>query len=84
MQRSGRLLTRATLIKDAWHYKFVPETNRVKVHMGRLRATVDGPDEAPVIRNVRGDGCTQRDPGAFQQLTSTAGAQAEKADPNEF
>jgi hypothetical protein len=52
--------------------------------MGRLCATVDGPDEAPVIRNVRGDGYTQRDPGAFQQLTSTAGAQAEKADPNEF
>ena len=77
MQRSGQLLTRATLIKDVWHYKFVPETNHVNVHMGRLRTTVDGPQEAPIIRNVRGEGYTQRDPGAFQQLTSTAGVQAE-------
>jgi DNA-binding response OmpR family regulator len=57
--------------------KFVPEANRVNVHIGRLRAAVDGPHEAPVIRNVRGEGYTQRDLGAFQQLTSTAGAQAE-------
>jgi DNA-binding response OmpR family regulator len=48
------LLTRATLIKDVGHYKFVPETNRANVHMGRLRANVDGPHEAPIIRNVRG------------------------------
>jgi DNA-binding response OmpR family regulator len=62
MQRSGQLLTRATVIKDGWHCKFVPEANRVNVHIGRLRAAVDGPHEAPVIRNVRGEGYTQRDP----------------------
>jgi DNA-binding response OmpR family regulator len=56
MQRSDKWLTRAMLLKDVWHYKFVPETNLVDVHMGRLRRKVDGPDEAPVIRNVRGVG----------------------------
>jgi DNA-binding winged helix-turn-helix (wHTH) protein len=56
MQRSDKLLTRATLLKDVWHYKFVPETNLVDVHMGRLRRKLDGPNEAPVIRNVRGVG----------------------------
>ena len=56
MQRNDKLLTRATLLKDVWHYKFVPETNLVDVHMGRLRRKVDGPNEAPVIRNVRGVG----------------------------
>jgi DNA-binding response OmpR family regulator len=56
MQRSDKWLTRATLLKDVWHYKFVPETNLVDVHMGRLRRKVDGPNEAPVIRNVRGVG----------------------------
>jgi DNA-binding response OmpR family regulator len=56
MQRSDRLLTRATLLKDVWQYKFVPETNLVDVHMGRLRRKVDGSDEAPMIRNVRGAG----------------------------
>jgi len=26
------------------------------VHMGRLRSKVDGPNETPMIRNVRGEG----------------------------
>jgi DNA-binding response OmpR family regulator len=56
MQRSDKLLTRVTLLKEVWHYKFVPETNLVDVHMGRLRRKVDGSDEAPMIRNVRGAG----------------------------
>jgi DNA-binding winged helix-turn-helix (wHTH) protein len=56
MQRSEDLLTRATLLKEVWHYRFVPETNLVDVHMGRLRRKVDGPNEAPLIRNVRGLG----------------------------
>jgi DNA-binding winged helix-turn-helix (wHTH) protein len=56
MQRSDKLLTRASLLKDVWHYKFVPETNLVDVHMGRLRRKVDGPDEVSMIRNVRGVG----------------------------
>jgi DNA-binding response OmpR family regulator len=56
MQRSDQVLTCANLIKDVWHFKFVPETNRVNVHMGRLRSKVDGPNETPMIRNVRGEG----------------------------
>ena len=56
MQRSDTLLTRATLLKEVWHYKFVPKTNLVDVHLGRLRRKVDGSNEAPLIRNVRGKG----------------------------
>jgi DNA-binding response OmpR family regulator len=56
MQRSDQMLTRADLLRDVWHYKFVPETNLVDVHMGRLRCKVDGSNEAPMIRNVRGEG----------------------------
>jgi DNA-binding response OmpR family regulator len=56
MQRSDQVLTCTNLIKDVWHFKFVPDTNRVNVHMGRLRSKVDGPNEAPMIRNVRGEG----------------------------
>lgn len=56
MQRSDKLLTRAMLLTDVWHYKFVPATNLVDVHMGRLRRKVDGPNEAPMIRSVRGVG----------------------------
>jgi len=56
MQRNDKLLTRAALLKEVWNYKFVPETNLVDVHMGRLRRKVDGPNDAPLIRNVRGAG----------------------------
>jgi DNA-binding response OmpR family regulator len=56
MQRSDEVLTRATLLKEVWHYKFVPETNLVDVHLGRLRRKVDAADEAPMIRNIRGIG----------------------------
>jgi DNA-binding winged helix-turn-helix (wHTH) protein len=56
MQRSDKLVTRASLLKDVWHYKFVPKTNVVDVHMGILRRKIDGPNEPPLIRNVRGVG----------------------------
>jgi DNA-binding response OmpR family regulator len=56
MQRGGQLLTRAELFQDVWHYKFLPKTNLVDVHMGRLRRKVDGPNETPMVRTVRGAG----------------------------
>jgi DNA-binding response OmpR family regulator len=56
MERNDKVLTRATLLKEVWHYKFVPETNLVDVHLGRLRRKVDAANEAPMIRNVRGLG----------------------------
>jgi len=56
MRRSDAVLARATLFKDVWHYKFVPDTNLVDVHLGRLRRKVDGSNETPMIRNVRGVG----------------------------
>jgi DNA-binding winged helix-turn-helix (wHTH) protein len=56
MHRSNNLLTRAILLKEVWRYRFVPETNLVDVHMGRLRRKVDASNESPMIRNVRGLG----------------------------
>ena len=56
MRRSDQLLTRAMLLEEVWNYKFVPATNLVDVHMGRLRHKVDGSGETPMIHNVRGAG----------------------------
>jgi len=56
MERSGKLLTRAALLRDVWQYKFVPQTNRVDVQLGRLRHKIDGPNEPAMIRSVRGAG----------------------------
>jgi two-component sensor histidine kinase len=62
MQRSNRLLTRAMLLKEVWNYRFVPRTNLVDVHMGRLRRKVNEPHEIPTIHNVRGAGFILRAP----------------------
>ena len=62
MQHSGQLLDRATLLKEVWHYRFIPKTNLVDVHLGRVRHKVDGPNETPMIHNIRGAGFTLRAP----------------------
>jgi DNA-binding winged helix-turn-helix (wHTH) protein len=62
MRRTNQLLTRATLLAEVWNYKFVPRTNLVDVHMGRLRHKVDWPDESPMIHCVRGAGFILRAP----------------------
>jgi two-component system OmpR family response regulator len=62
MRRKDQMLTRAMLLEEVWNYKFVPQTNLVDVHMGRLRHKVDGPGEPPLIHNVRGMGFILRAP----------------------
>ena len=62
MRREGQVVTRAMLLEEVWNYRFVPQTNLVDVHMGRLRRKIDGPDEAPLIHSVRGAGFTLRAP----------------------
>ncbi len=62
MRRKDQTLTRAMLLEEVWNYKFVPQTNLVDVHMGRLRRKVDEPHEPPMIHNVRGIGFILRAP----------------------
>src|SRR5499426_723276 len=62
VRRKDQLLTRAMLFEEVWNYKFVPQSNLVDVHMGRLRRKVDRPDEPPMIHNVRGEGFILRAP----------------------
>ncbi len=62
MRRQEQLLTRAMLFEEVWNYKFVPQSNLVDVHMGRLRRKIDGPNEPPMIYNVRGEGFVLRAP----------------------
>lgn len=56
MRREGQVLTRAMLLEQVWNYRFVPQTNLVDVHIGRLRRKLDAPDETPMILSVRGVG----------------------------
>src|SRR5208282_2915765 len=62
MRRKDQMLTRAMLLEEVWNYKFIPHTNLVDVHMGRLRRKVDAPNEPAMIHNVRGAGFILRAP----------------------
>ncbi len=62
MRRPGQVVTRAMLLEDVWHYRFVPQTNLVDVHVGRLRRKIDRPGEASLIESVKGVGFLFRPP----------------------
>ena len=73
MERHDKLLTRAKLLQEVWNHKFVPQTNLVDVHMGRLRRKVDGPNEPAMIRSVRGAGLVlNANPQSQNQPTKVA------------
>jgi two-component system OmpR family response regulator len=56
MRRADQVITRDMVLEDVWHYRFLPQTNLVDVHIGKLRRKVDAPGEPPMIRGVRGAG----------------------------
>jgi two-component system OmpR family response regulator len=56
MRRPGQTITRAMLFEEVWNYRFMPNSNLVDVHMGRLRRKLDEPGERPLLHNVRGIG----------------------------
>ncbi len=62
VRREGQMVTRAMLFEEVWNYRFIPNSNLVDVHMGRLRRKVDEPEEAPMIHSVRGAGFVLRAP----------------------
>jgi two-component system OmpR family response regulator len=62
MRRRDQILTRAQILKEVWNYKFVPESNLVDVHMGRLRHKINLQHEPPMISNIRGVGFILRTP----------------------
>jgi two-component system OmpR family response regulator len=56
MRRPGQVVTRAMLLEDVWHYRFVPQTNLIDVHLGRLRRKIDVAEEPSMIESVKGVG----------------------------
>lgn len=56
MRHPNQVITRAMLLEDVWHYRTLPQTNVVDVHIGKLRRKVDNPGEPPLIETVRAAG----------------------------
>jgi two-component system, OmpR family, response regulator len=61
MRRPGQLATRAMLLEEVWRYRFIPETNLIDVHIGKLRRKIDVEGEPSLIQVVRGQGFVFRD-----------------------
>ncbi|MBJ7499025.1 MAG: response regulator transcription factor [Sphingopyxis sp.] len=51
-----RPLSRDALLRAVWRIDFDPGTNRVEVHMSRLRAKVDRGFDWPMLHTVKGEG----------------------------
>lgn len=56
MRRPNQVLTRNMLLEDVWNYRFIPQTNLVDVHIGKLRRKIDEPGGPPLIQSIRGTG----------------------------
>ena len=60
LRRAGQVVTRDVILEDVWHYRFIPQTNLVDVHIGKLRRKIDLPGEPQLIHSIRGSGFTIR------------------------
>jgi two-component system, OmpR family, response regulator len=56
MRHPDQTITRAMLLTDIWHYRNLPQTNVVDVHIGKLRRKVDAAGDPPLIETVRATG----------------------------
>lgn len=60
-RRAGDVLSRTLIADQVWNINFDSDTNVVDVHIARLRAKVDGPNQKKLIQTVRGMGYVLRD-----------------------
>lgn len=57
MHNPGKLLTRATLIRQVWHTDYTGDTRTLDVHMSWLRRSVEeNPRQPALLKTVRGMG----------------------------
>lgn len=55
-RQPGRPVSRMDLLRALWRLDFDPGTNRVEVHVSRLRAKIDRGFAWPMLRTVKGRG----------------------------
>jgi two-component system OmpR family response regulator len=56
IRHSGRTVTRSEIFEAVWMHHLDPETNRIAVHVGRLRKKLATLGLPPMILTVRGSG----------------------------
>jgi DNA-binding response OmpR family regulator len=60
-RNAGRVVTRSMILDKVWGMRIQPDTNVVDVHIYRLRGKVDGKEQQPLIRTLRGVGYVLKD-----------------------
>ncbi|HEX4285093.1 MAG TPA: response regulator transcription factor [Terracidiphilus sp.] len=55
-RNAGRVVTRSMILDKVWGMRIQPDTNVVDVHIYRLRGKVDGNQQPPLIKTLRGVG----------------------------
>ncbi len=55
-RNAGQVATRTMLLEQVWGINFDPKTNIIESHISRLRSKIDGNDQEPMIKTVRGAG----------------------------
>ncbi len=60
-RNAGRVVTRSMILDKVWGMRIQPDTNVVDVHIYRLRGKVDGNQQTPLIRTLRGVGYVLKD-----------------------
>jgi two-component system OmpR family response regulator len=53
---ADRVVTRHDLLRAVWRIDFDPGTNRIEVHMSRLRQRIDSGHDHAMLRTVKGSG----------------------------
>jgi two-component system OmpR family response regulator len=56
IRHAGRTLTRSEILEAVWKYHYDPETNRLAVHVGRLRKKLAALGLPQMILTIRGSG----------------------------
>lgn len=56
MSTPGKVFSRERILSKVWGVSVDPLTNVVDVYIGKLRKKIDGDDETPLIKTVRGRG----------------------------
>ncbi|MFK4446082.1 two-component system OmpR family response regulator [Caballeronia udeis] len=54
--RVHEVLTRAIVLEAVWGFHFDPQTNRIDVHIGKLRKKIGVLSDSPMTRAIRGAG----------------------------
>jgi len=63
VRQAGRVVSRAMLLEQVWHFHFDPQTNIVETHMSRLRQKLNAGSDHDLIQTVRGVGYRLRADG---------------------